>query len=283
LAAILYTSGTTGDPKGVMLSQGNLASNCASCIKLDIVRPDDNMLCILPLHHTYPAMVCMLLPLSMGATITLLNSLKGPDILACMQDTKVSIMVGVPQLFAGLRRAIFEGIQKRPASVRLMVGILLTVNGLLRKTWGANIGRAVFGKVHAMFGPSFRLFASGGARLEPDVYRDMTNLGFMVIEGYGLTETSPLATFNPLSKQKAGSIGIPVPDVEVRIADRGAWVERDARVLPEAAGDRGGPARRVVLHRGPRLSRSGRILLHHRQVQGDDRAPDREKDIPRGT
>ena len=219
LAAILYTSGTTGDPKGVMLSQGNLASNCASCVKLDIVRPDDNMLCILPLHHTYPAMVCMLLPLSIGATVTLLNSLKGPDILACMQETKVSIMVGVPQLFSGLRRAIFEGIRKKPAPVRLMVKLLLTLNGLLRKTAGVNIGRAVFGKVHAMFGPSLRLFASGGARLEPDVYRDMTRLGFMVIEGYGLTETSPLATFNPLAKQKAGSIGIPVPDVEVRIAD----------------------------------------------------------------
>jgi long-chain acyl-CoA synthetase len=219
LAALLFTSGTTGDPKGVMLSQGNLASNCLSCIKLDIVHPDDNMLCILPLHHTYPAMASLLLPLSVGATITLLNSLKGPDIIACMQETSVSILLGVPQLFQGLRRAIFDGIQKKPSPVRLIVKVLLALNGLLRKITGANVGKVVFGKVHAMFGPALRLLASGGARLEADVYIDMTNMGFTIIEGYGLTETSPVSTFNPLSRQKAGSIGIPVPDVEVRIAN----------------------------------------------------------------
>jgi long-chain acyl-CoA synthetase len=219
IAALLYTSGTTGDPKGVMLSQGNLASDCLSCIKLGIVRPDDNMLCILPLHHTYPAMTSMLLPLSVGATVTLLNSLKGPDIIACMQETKVSILLGVPQLFLGLRRAIIDGIQKKPVPVRFIVKVLLALNGLLRKTAGVNMGKVVFGKVHAMFGPALRLFASGGARLDADVYIDMTNMGFTIIEGYGLTETSPVSTFNPLSKQKAGSIGIPVPDVEVRIAD----------------------------------------------------------------
>ncbi len=175
------------------------------------------MLCILPLHHTYPAMASMLLPLSTGAAVTLLNSLKGPDILACMQETKVNILLGVPQLFMGLRRAIFDAIQKKPAPVRSIVKLLLRVNGLLRKTAGVNIGKAVFGKVHAMFGQTFRLLASGGARLDPDVYLDMTNLGFTIIEGYGLTETSPVATFNPLSKQKAGSIGIPVPGDEVAI------------------------------------------------------------------
>ncbi len=219
LAALLYTSGTTGDPKGVMLAHGNLASDCSSCIKLDIVRPDDNMLLLLPLHHTYPAMTCMLLPLSIGATVTLLNSLKGPDILSCMRETRVSIMLGVPQLFQGLRRSIFDGIQKKPAPVRMIVRLLLMVNGLLRKTAGINIGKTAFGAVHEMFGPALRLFASGGARLDADVQRDMTNLGFTVIEGYGLTETSPVSTFNPLTRQKAGSIGIPVPDVEVMIAN----------------------------------------------------------------
>ncbi len=219
LAALLYTSGTTGDPKGVMLSHGNLASDCASCVKLDLVHDFDNMLCLLPLHHTYPAMTCMLLPFSVGATVTIQNSLKGPDILACMAETKVTIMLGVPQLYAGLRRAIFDGIRKKPKPVQMIVKLLLKLNGALRKTIGVNMGKALFGKVHALFGPSLRLFASGGARLEPEVYTDMTNLGFTVIEGYGLTETSPVSTFNPLSRQKAGSIGIPLPDVEVRIAN----------------------------------------------------------------
>jgi len=219
LAALLYTSGTTGDPKGVMLSQGNLASNLASAIKLNIVEQTDNLLCLLPLHHTYPAMACMLLPLALGGQVTILNSLKGPDILACMQETGITILLGVPQLFTGLRNAIFDGIQKKSSPVRALVTVFLALNRMLRKTIGLNIGKSLFGTAHAKFGPKFRLFASGGARLDPDVFRDMTDLGFTIVEGYGLTETSPVATFNPLAKQKAGSIGMPVSDVDVRIVN----------------------------------------------------------------
>jgi long-chain acyl-CoA synthetase len=219
LAAILYTSGTTGDPKGVMLSQGNLASNVASTMQLRIVKPGDNMLCILPLHHTYPAHTCMLLPFSSGATVTLLNSLKGPELTACMRETGVTIMLGVPQLFAALRRAIFDEIRKKPAVVRMIVRLLLGLNGLATKTVKANLGKVLFGKVHEKFGTSLRLLASGGARLEPDIFTDMTNLGFTMIEGYGLTETSPVCSFDPVERPKPGSIGIPVPDVELRIAN----------------------------------------------------------------
>jgi len=217
LAAIIYTSGTTGDPKGVMLSHGNLASNCASLIKLDLIDHRDNLLCLLPLHHSYPSMACMLYPLSLGAAVTILNSLKGPDLLACMQETGVTVMLGVPQLFAGLRRAIFDEIRKKPAALRSLVELLLTLNGLLRKSVHINIGKTVFAQAHSKFGPRFRFFASGGARLEPDVHTDMSSLGFTIIEGYGLTETSPVNSFNPLSKQKAGSIGIALPGVEVKI------------------------------------------------------------------
>jgi long-chain acyl-CoA synthetase len=203
----------------VMLTHGNLTSNCDSIIKLDIILSTDNLLCILPLHHTYPTMACMILPFSLGATVTILNSLKGPDILACMQETGVTALVGVPQLFAALRRAIFDEIGRKPALVRFLVKLLLGLNGELRNVARINIGKTLFKKVHEKFGPAFRLFASGGARLEPDVYNDMSDLGFVIVEGYGLTETSPLCMFNPLGKQRAGSIGIPVPGVQARIAN----------------------------------------------------------------
>ncbi len=236
LAALLFTSGTTGDPKGVMLSQGNLASNGESVSRLHLIDDSDNLLCLLPLHHTYPAIAFIHLALSAGATVTILNSLKGPEILACMLEAGISVLVGVPQLVAGLRRAIFDEIQKKPAPLQMVVKLLIAASGLVRKGTGINMGKKIFGAVHARFGPRFRLVASGGARLEPDVYTDMTNIGFTLIEGYGLTETSPVCTFNPLDKQKAGSIGIPVPGVEVKIAnvdetDQGEIVVRGSNVM----------------------------------------------------
>jgi long-chain acyl-CoA synthetase len=237
LAAVLYTSGTTGDPKGVMLSHGNLAANCAGATELHIITPEDNLLCLLPLHHTYPAMVCMLLPLSLGATVTMLNSLKGPDIIACMQEAGVSVLAGVPQLLAGLRRAIVDQIERSPLPLRLAAKLFLSLSGLVRSVAGINIGTALFAKVHARFGSRFRLMASGGARLDPEVYRDLSSLGFPVIEGYGLTETSPVCTFNPIGRQKAGSIGMQLPGVEVRIAEpdgqgQGEIVVRGPNVMP---------------------------------------------------
>ncbi|HYL82437.1 MAG TPA: AMP-binding protein, partial [Candidatus Acidoferrum sp.] len=215
LASILYTSGTTGTPKGVMLSHGNFLANVESVLRFRLVRPDDNMLALLPLHHAFPFMA-QLVVLSTGARITFSPSLRGPDLLACMQETGVTLLVGVPQLFYMLHKGIFDQIGKRPLPVRALL-----MQGMRLASWlrprGFNLGRIIFGPVHKKFGGHVRILVSGGARLDPVIARDFLNLGFTLIEGYGLTETAPAVSFNPLDRIRPGSVGVPLPDVEVRI------------------------------------------------------------------
>jgi long-chain acyl-CoA synthetase len=215
LASILYTSGTTGLPKGVMLSHGNFLANAESVMRFRLINAQDNLLSVLPLHHAFPFMVQLIL-LFTGARITFSPSLKGPDLLACMQETGVTALVAVPQLFYLLHKGIFDQIGRRPALVRLLLRLLLRLSGALRPT-GINLGRLVFGQVHRRFGGRIRIMASGGARLDPIIARDFLALGFTLTEGYGLTETAPVVAFNPLERIRPGSVGVPLPGVEVRI------------------------------------------------------------------
>jgi long-chain acyl-CoA synthetase len=218
IASLLYTSGTTGEPKGVLLSHRNLISNARALTVSGLAGTDDHFLALLPLHHAYPFMVAFLVPLLLGAQITFLQTLKGPELIRCVHETSITVLIGVPQIFAMMRRAIFEGINRRSAAIRLGVRALLPVFGVVRRWTRLNLGRAVFRAVHHELGPSLRLLASGGARLDPQVGHDLDNLGFALLEGYGLTETAPVVTFNPWSRPKFGSVGVPIPGVEVRIA-----------------------------------------------------------------
>lgn len=215
LASILYTSGTTGTPKGVMLSHGNFLANAESVVRFRLARADDNMLSLLPLHHAFPFMAQLVL-LYTGARITFPPSLRGPDLLACMQETGVTLVVGVPQLFYMLHKGIFDQIEKRPLPVRFLLRQGMRLAGALRPR-GFNLGRIIFGPVHKKFGGHVRILVSGGARLDPVIARDFLNLGFILTEGYGLTETAPAVAFNPLDRMRPGSVGVPLDDVKVRI------------------------------------------------------------------
>jgi len=217
LASILYTSGTTGTPKGVMLSHGNLLANARSILEFGLVNPQDNLLALLPMHHAFPFMVQLILLYS-GAHLTFPPSLKGPDLLACMRETHVTLLVGVPQIFYMFHKAIFDEIGRRPLPVRWLLRGLLRLSGTLRPR-GIDLGRIVFAPVHRKFGERLRFLCSGGARLDPVIARDFLALGFTMTEGYGLTETAPIVCVNPLEGMRPGSVGIPLPGVEVRIAD----------------------------------------------------------------
>ena len=199
IASLIYTSGTTARPKGVILTHDNFCANFRSIEKLNICSPKDNFLSILPLYHTYAFMVTFLVPLLTGAKITYARSFKPEDLTALIKEAKITILVGVPQLFSLIHKAIFEKIKKIPFFFRPMI------MPQVRK------------EVRNRFGRSLRFLFSGGARIEAQVGKDLSRFGFKFIEGYGLTETSPIVTLNPPKKPKYGSVGVPIPGVQLRI------------------------------------------------------------------
>lgn len=217
VASIIYTSGTTGTPKGVMLTHNNFCSDAEAVIKAGIVTHEDNILSILPLHHTYPFMCTFLVLIFLGATITYPPGMKGPELLSAIKERGVTILVGVPQLLELMRNGVIRKIKEKPAVISFILIRLLKMCGKLRKASNINLGRLIFSSAHRAFGDRFRFFTSGGARLDPQVMDDLEAIGFTVLEGYGLTETAPVVTFNPVNKRKPGSAGKPLPSVDIKI------------------------------------------------------------------
>lgn len=217
IASIIYTSGTTGAPKGVMLTHKNFCSDAEAVIKAGIVTHEDNVLSILPLHHTYPFMCTFLVPILLGASITYPKGMKGPELMSAIKEKAVTIIVGVPQLLELIRNGIIRKIHEKPSVIAFTLIKLLRACGRTRKAVNINLGKLIFSQAHKAFSNRFRFFASGGARLDPGVMDDLEALGFTVLEGYGLTETSPIVTFNPFEKRKSGSAGKPLLTAEIKI------------------------------------------------------------------
>lgn len=216
-ASILFTSGTTLDPKGVMLSHANLISNAIAASEVLHPLESDRFLSVLPLHHALEFTAGFLIPMFGGSTIHHVETLRGQEVLDAMRLNEVTVMLGVPRLF----RLFQDGIQAKIEQAGWRGKAVLELGEmacLLAEMAGfQNVRPRVFRKVHDAFGGKIRLFVSGGATLEPEIFYFFRRFGIPICEGYGLTETSPVLTVCPLSGPKAGSVGLPLPGTEINI------------------------------------------------------------------
>ena len=248
VAALFYTSGTTGAAKGVPLSHANLVFQIESLLGADLVSGEDRVLLPLPLHHVYPFVMGMLTPLAAGLPVIMPQSLTGPQLVRALREGEATLMVGVPRLYGALYSGIEERVRSggRLAAALFEGGVSLCV-GLHRLT-GLDAGRLALRPLRKRFGPRLRVLASGGAALDPDLAAKLEGLGWRVAVGYGLTETAPLLTLNPPDGRKLASVGRPVSGVEIRL---------DPSSVPEESeggGRTGTPSREgEILARGPNV------------------------------
>ena len=220
VASLIFTSGTTGQPKGVMLSHRNLTSMVSMLSSVFDMTTRDGVLSVLPLHHTFEFSTGFLTPLSRGAQITYLPELTSDALANAIKNGHVTGMVGVPALWELLHRRIKNRLYERSDWIGKTADNLIHANAWLRDKTPLNLGQVLFYPIHEGLGGRIRYLISGGSALGEKVQRDFHGLGFTILEGYGLTEASPVLTVTrPENRMLTGSVGKPLPGVEVRIAE----------------------------------------------------------------
>ena len=216
MAEIIYTSGSVGRAKGVMLSQKNLASNLMSMRKMIIIDNDDIFLSVLPIHHTYECTCGLLCPLYSGSTVYYARSLK--TVADDLQMVHATILLGVPLLFDKMFRRIYKTINEDKIKSKI-IKPLIKISDLFEMVGWKSFRHKVFHELHEKFGGSIKLFIAGGAAPDPLVAKGLREFGFTFIQGYGLTETSPILALNQRENYKDDAAGIPLDCVEIKIVN----------------------------------------------------------------
>ena len=212
---LLYTSGTTGISKAVMLSHNNICSNLMAMCKMIFIRDSDVFLSILPLHHTYECTCGFLCAYYRGATIAYCMGLK--HILQNMVEARATVVLGVPLIFESMYKKIWMQAEKN--GQKKLLELLVSFSEFL-KFFGIDLSKIFFRKIHNSFGGSIRILISGASGINPKISEGFRKLGFLLIQGYGLTECSPIVALNRDCSFKDKSAGLPLENAEVSIVDK---------------------------------------------------------------
>ncbi len=215
-AVILYTSGTTSDPKGVVLTHANLLAERDAAFKVVTVTDQDALLGVLPLFHSLAQLANLLLPFAVGARVVYLETINSTDLIRALKERQITIFCCVPQFFYLIHQRVMQQVQKSGLVTRVIFRMLLALNFRLRRL-GVNLGPWFFGKVHGVMGRRMRLMVTGGSKFDPAIGRDLYSLGFTILQAYGLTETSAAASINTPDEAHIDTVGKPLPGVQINI------------------------------------------------------------------
>ncbi len=218
IASLLYTSGTTADPKGVMLTHANLLGEVEAVFNWVDIGPNDALLGVLPMFHVLAQMANLMLPLVKGARVVYLETLNTTELLRALRDRNITAFAVVPQFFYLIHERIFQEVAKRPAITQRVFHGLMSANRALR-TVGLNAGPVLFSKVHETLGKKMRYLVTGGSRFDPAIAHDFYALGIDVLQAYGLTETTAAVFATSPNDNVIGSVGKAMKGVEGRIAE----------------------------------------------------------------
>jgi len=219
LAAILFTSGTTGVPKGVMLTHRNLVSDCylAQGTPL-IILPTDVFYAILPIHHSYTMLAVFIEAISVGAEVVFGKKMVTSQILKDLKEAQITMLLGVPMLFNKVLAGIIRGLKAKGPVVYGIISFMMTISGLIKILFKKNPGKKMFKFILDKASlTSIRICISGGGPLAPSVFKKYNQLGIDFVQGYGLTETSPIIAINPVKQFKVTSVGRTCPGVDMKI------------------------------------------------------------------
>ena len=218
LAALLYTSGTTADPKGVMLTHANFLAEVEAVFHWVDIGPDDAVLGVLPLFHVLAQMANLLLPLVKGSRVVYLETLNTSELIRALSERNITAFAVVPQFFYLLHERLTQEIGKRGALTQKVFAAMVALNRTLRRV-GLNAGPILFRKVHNALGPKMRYLVTGGSRFDPAIGRAFRDLGIDVLQAYGLTETTAAVYANAPHDNEIGSVGKALKGVEGKIVD----------------------------------------------------------------